>query len=513
MRAMRLTALAVLGSMVGLATPGLATTTFTQSPSSGIANPVTATTDMTSGGVALSGATTYASQGILSSTNGSSAVIPGGLSFSITSSAATTSGETSGVLTLTLPAGVTFATTPAASLLSVSTSGSTSVATGPIATGGVSAGTLSNGGNTLSFKLTSATQSVASTAVIQLGIFTITGATSLLTPGNSLQLSAAVTGFVTNGTSAISLNDSRTLTGTIAISASGVTASAAAGPGDTIAISSNTIGTSFNSYDLAAASGAGTPTVIGQVADIGKVVLSANAAALNPGTTAAQYTSASKGTLTVTGTFSNYTGAYLSPTSVCTATTPPSGAISATMTTTALTFANVPLAGGLQAICLLSGGSALLSPTGTLNANFAIGGQAQTLSGLGTTGIVYAGTPFNLTYVFAKSGAYQGYLRLVNTTTLSQPIFAIARNDSGTVVAGLLATLAPQSSQLITHDAAFAAIGASGAFPAGTRGVMTALTPAPAIGASVAGVTTGNAAGVSVTSIVVNPTGDLTNLY
>jgi hypothetical protein len=148
-----------------------------------------------------------------------------------------------------------------------------------------------------------------------------------------------------------------------------------------------------------------------------------------------------------------------------------------------------------------------------LTATFTIGGQTQVLSSLGTTGVVYSGTPFNLTYVFSRVANYQGFLRLVNTTSVSQPVFGIARNDSGQVVAGLMLTLAPQSAQLLAHDEAFRLIGATSIFPSGTRGVLTALTPAPAIGSAIPGVSSGNAAGVSVTSIVVNPTTDLTNVY
>lgn len=504
---------AILALALGLSGAAKATTTFTSSPSSGIANPVTTTSAASSSGVALSSATVYASQGILGSSGSSSLVVPAGLAFSVTSSASTTDKEATGVLTLTLPVGASFLSTPTATLLSTVTSGSTTSATGPIAVGGVSTGTLSNNGRTLTYKLTSASQPAATTSSIQLGIFTVTGAVVMTTPGNSFALQAQVTGFVTNGTSTILLNDTAPISGTIAVSASGVNGQAQPGPGDTIAITSTSIGSSFNSYDVAAATGAGTPTALAQVADLGKVAVAANSAALNPGSSAALYTSTSTGTLGVTGTFSNYVGAYLSPGSVCTSTTPPAVAITGSISSTALTFQQVPLSGALQAICLVSGGTSLLSPTGPLTASFTIGGQTQVLSTLGSTGVVYAGTPFNLTYVFSRVANYQGFLRLVNTTAVSQPIFGIARNDSGQVSAGLIATLAPQSAQLISHDAAFAALGATSIFPTGTRGVLTALTPAPAIGAAIPGLSSGNAAGVSVTSLVLNPTTDVTNVY
>jgi hypothetical protein len=498
---------------LALSGQALAVTTWTQSPSSGIVNPVTATSDVASSAAALSGATVYASQGILGSTNASSLVVPAGLAVTITSSAATTAGETSGVLTFTLPAGVTFVTVPTATLLSTSTVGSTTTASGPIAVGGVSTGTLSGDKRSLSFKLTSAAQTVGTSSAIQLSVFTITGAVVMTTPGNTLGIQAQTTGFVTNGTSTILMNDTKPINGTIGTAASGVNGSAQPGPGDTIAIATGTIGTQFNSFDAATAASAATPTIISKVADIGKIAVGSNTAALNPGTSAAQYSSTDTGTLTVTGTFSNYIGAYLSPSSVCNSATAPTGAITATFSATALTFNSVPLSGSLQAICLLASGNSLLSPTGQLTATFTIGGQTQVLSSLGTTGIVYSGTPFNLTYVFSKVANYQGILRMVNTTTTAQPIFGIARTDAGQVVAGLITTLAPQSAQILTHDAAFSAMGASSIFPSGTRGVLTALTPAPGIGSAIPGVSSGNASGVSVTSIIVNPTSDLTNVY
>jgi hypothetical protein len=509
----RILGLALVAGIASAVSQAQATTTFTQVPSSGYANPVTTTSSASSSGTGLSGATIYASQGIAASSNGSSLVIPNGLAVTITSSAATTADEATGVLTFTLPAGVTFVTTPTATLLSTATSGSTTVATGPIKVGGVSTGTLGSNGRTLSFKLTTAAQSAASSSQIQLGVFTVTGAVAMTTPGNSLAIQAITTGFTTNGTSTILLNDTAAITGTIAVAASGVNGQAQPGPGDTIAIATGSIGTGFNSYDVAAATGATTATALSQVADLGKVAVAANTAALNPGTSAAQYSATNTGTLSVTGTFSNYTATYLSTGSVCTQVTPPTGAIVGTISSTALTFPNVPLSGALQAICLVSSGTSLLSPTGPLTATFTIGGQTQVLSSLGTTGVVYSGTPFNLTYVFSRVANYQGYLRLVNTTSVSQPVFGIARNDSGQVVAGLMLTLAPQSAQLLAHDEAFRLIGATSIFPSGTRGVLTALTPAPAIGSAIPGVSSGNAAGVSVTSIVVNPTTDLTNVY
>lgn len=498
---------------LGLSFPALAVTTFTQSPASGIPNPVSSASNVASGGVALSGATIYASQGVTTSAN-NAIIIPAGLAVTITTEANTSEGETSGILTLTLPPGVTFVTPPTAALLTETTTA------GPIGSLQNPAGSFGANQSTVIYHFTTAASTTSEASTIQFITFEIYGASALTTPGNSIQIQAQVSGLVTNAATNTNgvitdtgLNDPLPVAGTIAVAANGVTATASGGPGDTIAIGATTIGTSFNSNDVAAAASASTPTQIANVADLGKVSLTPNSAALNAPAAAAQFTSASNGTLTITGNFASYAGAYLANSGSCTSATPPSSAISGTLSASNIVFNFVPLTGNLRAVCLLSSGSTLLSPTGPMTASFSIGGQSSIVGTLGTSGIVYAGTPFNLTFVFSKTGNYQGYLRLVNTSAQPAALYGIATSDTGAQFAGLITTLAPQSSQTMTDDQAFANIGATAAFPPGTHGVMIVLTPAPALSAAISGVSSGNASGVSVTSLVDNPGGMLTNVY
>lgn len=500
--------LGVIGVALAFAAPAGATTYFTTAPASGTANPITANSSVTNTASALAAATVYATQAVASSSDGGSVTIPAGLAVSILSTDATVA-ESNGRLTLTLPAGVKVTSVPTANIVISSSSSVTSTTTAlPVVA--VGPGAVAPAGNGLVINLTAGVAKKNTITVIQLGSFTISGASSLSTPQASLPFTIGVSGFSAN---AAVLNDSKVIEGVLATSSSGVTGALTIGPGDSIAVTSSAIATRFNARDVAVATGATTsPTVLSTVANLGSVTV-ASSAAVNATAAAAQYTTSATGTLTIKGVFSNYASAWLSSSATCTTTSAPSGALPATLSNTALTIPNVPLSGNTQAICVTGSGSTVLSPTGAVIATFTIDGQTQVLSAPSPVSLDYAGSTFRVPFVTAKTGASQGYFRLVNTTTQTAPIYAIVRSDDGRVFSGQIAVIGPLTSQLVTHDAVLASLGATSAFASGVRGIANLFASQPALGSAVPGLSSGNASGVSVTSLAVTSTGLASNLY
>jgi hypothetical protein len=514
------------------ALPALGDTFFTSSPPSAVTNPISSQAIYNSGGSNLFAATNYASQSIAKTADGGTITVPAGLAFTVFPAAPAnsvstdyvTSAESNGLLTITLPSGAQFASVPTVSVSSASSSSnittSTTTTTSTLATNATSLelpirlvgpGAISPAGNKMVFNLTAGKAKKNVVMVIQLGSFQISGATAMVANGATLQINAGISGFVTN---AKTLNDSRVIEGIIANSVSGISATAAAGPGDTIAVTAKAIGTQFNSYDLATAAGATTgPAILGLVADLANVNITPSSA-LDSTATAAPYTASSTGTLRVAGLFSGYKAAWLASGSTCSSSTQPSDALAGTISTNAITFANVPAAGTIQAICVQADGTNVVSPTGPVTITFSIDTQTQTLASSNTISLGYGGSSFRVPLFRTADTNTQprGYLRLVNTTTQDTPFFAIIRSDAGGIYRGQIATLKANQASLISDDAIIAALGAQSAFPANQVGSATIFSTAIALGQSIPGYSQGNGSGVTVTAIQLAPSGLISNI-
>ena len=504
----------------GLAAPAWATLSFTASPSSGTANPITAQSNYTSTLTAMTAATTYASQSIAQSADGGTITIPTGLAFNIQATDATVA-ESNGLLTISLPLGTRINSVPSVTIISAVSTTTTattttntnisSFTTDAVPIRLVGPGAISPAGNKLVFNLAAGIAKKNVITVIQLGSFKVSGATGLSSPGAVMQMTAGVSGFVTN---ASVLNDTRTIEGTLAVSVSGVQAAIAAGPGDSIAMTATAIGNRFNSVDLATAQGATNgSSVISRVANLGVVNLAASSA-VDSTAAGVLYTSANSGTLVINGLFSNYTAAWLSAGATCGSETQPTDAIAGRVTTSAITIPNVFLTAANQAICVQAAGTAPISPTGPVVATFTISSQSQVLKAASTISLAYSGSTFRVPIL--RSAAIpnqpQNYLRIVNTTTRDATIFALIRSDAGGEFRGQLTSIKALNSTLVPHDTVIAQLGAQAAFPANQSGIATLFTTAAALGQAIPGYSPGNASGVSITSIQIAPSGMISNL-
>jgi hypothetical protein len=517
-----------IAAAVGLAGPANAATYFTSAPPSGVTNPISAQSIYTTSSTAMSGATSYATQSIYQTSGGGTFTIPAGLAVTVLPSDATVA-ESNGLLTITLPLGVSFTSVPTVTLLT-STSTATTTTTGTTTTTTtttstnvsnftdqavpirlVGPGAISPAGNKLVYTLQAGIAKKNTIAIVQLSTFGVTGASGLSSPGGTLQVTAQVSGFVTN---AAVLNDARPIEGTLAIAASGVTASMVAGPGDSIALTDAAIATRFNSYDLASAQGAvNGPTTLGRVANLGTVSL-APATAQDATGANVPYSATSTGTLVANGLFANYSGAWLSSGSTCASETQPSDALPGTVTTTAVTIPNVPLASTAQAICVQASGTTALSPTGPITVTFTIGGQSQGVTPSSTIRLDYAGTSFRVPIILTGANANRprAYIRIVNTTNSTADIYGIIKTEGGATFPAKVGTVGAQRATLISHESVIAQLGASAAISPNSIASATFFTPAPALGQSIPGYTAGNASGVSITSIQLANSGKITNL-
>jgi hypothetical protein len=514
---------------VGLAAPAHAATYFTAAPPSGVTNPISAQSIYTTSSATMSGATTYATQSIYQTSGGGTFTIPAGLAVTVLPSDATVA-ESNGLLTITLPLGVSFTSVPTVTLLT-STSTATTTTTGTTTTTTttttstnvtnftdqavpirlVGSGAISPAGNKLVYTLRAGIAKKNTIAIVQLSTFGVTGASGLSSPGGTLQVTAQISGFVTN---AAVLNDARPIEGTLAIAASGVTASMVAGPGDSIALTDAAIATRFNSYDLSSAQGAvNGPTILGRVANLGSVSL-APATAQDATGANVPYTATSTGTLVANGLFANYAGAWLSSGSTCATETRPADALPGTVTTTAVTIPNVPLASTAQAICVQASGTSALSPTGPISVTFTIGGQSQGVTPSSAIRLDYAGTSFRVPIILTGANANRprAYIRIVNTTNGAADIYGIIKTEGGTTFPAKVGTVGAQRATLISHESVIAQLGASAAIGPNSIASATFFTPAPALGQSIPGYTPGNASGVAITSIQLANSGKITNL-
>jgi hypothetical protein len=413
-------------------------------------------------GTVASSPATYATEGIPAS---GAVTIPLGITY--TTSAATDTGSSSGLLTIKLPTGVTFVSVPSLT------------ADGTI----VSAPTVANsplGSNSL---VISYTRTADAGGTLTLGAFQVTGATALAntTGAGAFQFTAQSSGFADN-----SRNDSSVSKADLALSAKQLIVEL-----DPAALFIDVPPPSNATRWKASGKSVATSGYVGTlVVNNGNYVNAEN-------TDTFKFTS-STANATIIGNFAGVKSAYLAPDNASCASTAPGTATTGTVTNSSIIFAGITPAATARSVCLGATGTAILQPTVSGLPTSAIQDTFTTTptnpSNLGA--IDYNGNVAYIDYVVGATGGYSNYLRVVNNDSVSSDVRVVVQSDSGTINSGLLGTLAPNTSQLYSVDQINTATG-SKLQTANDRASLTVLTPTKS---------------TNVSNLLVNPNGTLVNI-
>jgi len=424
----------------------------------------------------------YATQAITPGTNIS---VPAASPFQDMFTAAGPVGPLGSSVTFTLPTGVTFAVTPT---VSCTTSGAPATCTGAT----VTAGGINTNSVTVSF--TYQTTAAAQTVTVQLnGGFSLSDqALASPTAAQKVTITSGDPNFTpTAGTSQFASSSSAL---TFATGGSG------AGP---IAIDVGPSGLAKKFLQPST-----TPTDITLV-DIGN--LQVGSTPVTPtfaanGTTPFAFTTPA--TLVVTGNFANIAGAYLAPAGTATCATPaPAGAVSATLTGSSLTFANIPIPAAAvnQEVCLSANG------TGVIGANPNGFGSSATV---GTSSAAVAAPGLLSTYTFngaAQQLVFSGFLgtnaytfsvRIVNNGATAVPVIAVVQGDNGVTASTSLGSVAAGANEFLSADGIVDA--------AGVVGPASMLILAP--GAACVNNQNGPACPVTIAGYLTNPNGEVVQM-
>jgi hypothetical protein len=422
----------------------------------------------------------YATQAI---TTGTNITVPNAISDTFSSAAAIA--PTVSSVTFTLPTGVTFAVTPTATCTFTPGGGGAGSCTGA----SITAGGINTNSVTVSFTYAFTTAAAGNTIVVQLNSgFSLTDA-ALATPtaAQNVTVSSGDVNFQPAPATAKFASSQSALTF--------VTGGSGAGP---IAIDVGPSGLAKKFLQPST-----SPTDVTLV-DIGNLQVGTN-----PGTFAANGTTpfafTTPANLVVSGNFANIAGAYLAPAGTVTCATPaPAGAVSATLTGSSATFANitVPAVAAAQEVCLSANG------TGVIGANPNGFGSSATV---GTSSVAVA-APGNLsTYTFngvAQQLSFSGYLgtnaytfsvRIVNNSATAVPVLAVVQGDNGVTSSTTLGSVPAASNEFLSADGIVDA--------AGVAGPVSMLILAP--GAACVNNANGPACPVTVTGYLTNPNGEV----
>jgi hypothetical protein len=443
---------------------------------------------------------TFATQSVAGSTNGGTVTIGiaptsfAGVPVTYTSNSYTSATSAAFSITFTLPTGVTFTNNPSAT-----GDGTVFASTLLQVSGGV-------GDNFITFTGTANPEAALSFGTVSLGAFNLAGATALASTNTT---TFVITASVSSTISA--LNDAGTK-GQLATSESAtqVTTTDSLGLAQVIDVTSPSLGDQWKQY--------GADTL---VADDGAVVI-ASFGGLAEASDAAEFIPASSGTVTLTGlswggvsTPFLLTGAFPQPGTTTTSgcpTTPPSGAVTGTVSGVVITFANVtlpPVASfDFFEVCLGVTGKALIAANLTTTAAMTSPAGVTTFAGVPALPLnpyTYNGAVQQVLY----SGTfppYTAYERINNNTGTSADVITVVQPDSGTAAGTTTTTVAANSNVLV---AASTLISNSGVTLDSTgRASMLFLTP----GTPCTNNTAGQSCPVSVSQLLVNPDGDVAPL-
>jgi hypothetical protein len=409
---------------------------------------------------AASVTTTYASQAV-STANGTVVVAANKLIYTSVSGLAA-----GAIITFTLPSGLTFANTPT---VTASTAGTVASVTG----GGA-------GSNSLTVGLS--VTPLAANGTVSIGAFTVNGATALATAGNVLDFSAKASGDSTAANNDPDPVKTSKTNGSL-VSANGLAFTSAPGVANPVIVDVGTTGGVASNGTLFQIAGTNQKNArVGQftTAPAGGVVTA-------DGTTAYGFPAGATISATVSGNFGAIASAYLDPALASTCpTTAPAGAITGTVTSSAITFPNlVPAtAAAGYAVCLFANGTAIIQPTNPISASATVSGGVGTSQSGNLSAIAYNGTVLNYNYVVGNQGGYVNYLRVQNPTGGSARLIVSVRTDAGVVTSGTLDSGLPAGqAKLYTLSDVNTATGA-GITTAGDRATISILSTAAITGSN-----------------------------
>jgi len=377
----------------------------------------------------------YATQAINS---GTIVTLPGASGYNLVTTPATTPGPFSATITLSLPAGVTFASTPT---FSCNVAGAGNACTPPTALSGAV------GSNTLSITFPYTVAAVAGYVQLDLSSFTVTGLGALSTP----VLSPLVLTFSSTDT------NFPTATAAFATSSSAISVTAASATGTKAAVKIDVGSTALGKQFIQASADS-------TQGDFGSLKFNVATTARDAtGTTPFSFGSF-PATVTISGNFTNIASAYIAPatapaTDSCSTTMPP-GATGATVTSSSLTFPNVPLTGSAlgaaQEVCITANGTGVIGQnvTGLAPVITAATVNPTTLSATagGVIGSLaadpYNGTVVPLLYTGNITG-YPMFVRVVNSGGSTASVNAVVQPETGAAGVGAVATNLAASTNIL----------------------------------------------------------------
>jgi hypothetical protein len=413
------------------------------------------------------------------------------------------------LITFALPTGVTFASTPSAA-----GDGAVCASSVPVSSGG-------NGSSSVTF--TATVNAITGACRVTLSAFLVSGATALQQP----------TTLTANSLNSAGFNISEQVTGS---NVGGVANEATATP---IALAYSESELVFNSTNQTAAPVAidvSSPSLGTKFSNGGTDQVLADIGALNYGTNGAFNATASGPynfpgstlSITLSGNFSGIGSAYLdtgNSTGSCApdATTEAgrTGVVAGTVAANSITFAGVngggvnnpflPANNGTQvpqAVCLYATGTQLLgaNPNG-FGATASISpttAQADSVSPSALESIRYNGVVQQLLYA-TDGPSYPGYVRIVNNSANTVPVFASVQTDSGSVgTATVESGLAGNHNDLVPVSTI---AGNAGVTPSSR---MTLTLFAPGTSSCVPGLGSFGQCSVGFSLVLLNPSGDVT---
>jgi len=400
-------------------------------------------------GVVLAGSALDTGIKFIGDANATSVVAANGLTFGrqMSTGAVTLSGQSvtvtvvstlsaANTVTITLPSGVTFAAAP-----SIAT-------TGPLAVNIASGG---SGAASAVYNVTTAGSAGSTLAFSSMSLSGLQSYIASNASATNFRLTTSITGdTVTNGSVVVLGNISDAL----ALVTNGSTFSAQID-----------VPTGANRF----VSGTGTALF----AALGETSFTNNTSVLDASAGSLLTLSSTGGTTILTGNLTNLSTVYATTTATC-ATAAPSGAITATLSSTAATFAGIT-AGTTFTICAIASGTGILQSGiySLRNSGTVTSGSSQTSTA--TTGTAtYSGAVRTVNY-FVGAGSYSSYAYVVNTGTASSTLLVSVRRSDGATATGALSSVAAGGSSLISAADVNTAVGSTFLVNSDTRAQVTFL--------------------------------------